>query len=69
MNLIRRHGKGARPQKTDEGEVCLQPGAERDRTTAGTHPALIEFVRLLAREAAREFLAGSHSQLGKGDPS
>jgi hypothetical protein len=50
---------GANPKKNRKGEGHPRAAVKRDQSAASQHPALIALVRLLARQAAAEWLAAS----------
>lgn len=69
MKAIPDHGTGDGRQKISGGEVGIRSTLNRDHTATTAHPILIELVRLLACQAAAEFLAASYPQAGMGGPS
>ena len=77
MKSTRGHGNGKNFPPNGAGAIPPAAGAQAAATTtqapAPAHPALVALARLLAREAARKFLAVPHAQTdpqpGKGDLS
>lgn len=76
MQSKRDHGEGKIFPPNGPGAIAPAAGAQASATTQApppAHPALAALARLLAREAARKFLAVPHAQIdpqpGKGDLS
>ena len=63
MQSNRDHGPGAIPRKKRKGDGHLRSAVPRDHSAASKHHVIIDLVRLLAREAAAEWLVGEKATL------